>query len=401
MKLIKTVTILGANGTMGANCAGIIAGFGGARVFMISRDLDKSQFGIKTAIESIKSDSIASQLVPKTYDDLATCISQSDWVLETATENIDLKHHLNQQIAKHLLPNTIVSTVSSGLSITELAQDFYPEQRPYYFGTHFFNPPYKMLLCELIPHPQSHQQVQKELNSYLQNVLHRQVIVTTDHPGFAGNRIGFQFLNESLQFAQKYQSIGGIAIIDKLLSGFIGHTLPPIATIDLVGLDIHKAIVENIYQLTNDSAHDTFKLPACVDYLISQNHLGNKTGAGFYKKENDQKLVFNIDKKAYEPVPLFHFDFINLAQEMISEGKYIDAFKIIMSDQSIEASITKHFLKRYINYSSSLIGSVVNSQSDIDKAMAYGFNWLPPSALNFLINFQYPGSEFYSFIKSN
>jgi len=380
---IDTITILGANGSMGSQCAGIIAGFGNAKVYMIARDIDKSKDGINKASDSIKSDVIKKQLIPKTYEDIEKCVSESDWIFECASEDLEIKQKINSQVAKYKSKNSIVSTVSSGLSISNLSKSF--DKNTNYFGTHFYNPPYKMLLCELISSPNCNQKIQKELFDYLKNDLHRQVVITNDTPGFAGNRIGFQILNESLQFAEKYKKQGGIALIDHLLSGFTGRSMPPIATIDLVGLDVHKAIVDNIFQLTKDSAHESFKLPKFVDYLISNNFLGNKNGQGFYKKEGGQKLVFNIDKKTYEPIPKFNIEFINQVKKLISEGEYKKAFEIILKTKTFESKIIQYFFARYISYSLSLVGVVVKTKEDIDKVMAYGFNWLPPCALIDLI----------------
>jgi len=242
-----------------------------------------------------------------------------------------------------------------------------------------------MILCELISSSNSSLKIQEELSEYLQKTLHRKVVVTNDTPGFAGNRIGFQLLNETLQFAQKYQKQGGIALMDKLLGGFTGRSLPPIATIDLVGLDVHKAIVDNIYNLTNDSAHESFKMPNFVEYLISKNYLGNKNGQGFYKKEGDQRLVFNIDKKIYEPIPKFNIEFIDQAKELISNGEYQKAFELILKTKIFESEIIQYFFARYISYSLSLVGPVVKTKEDIDRVMTYGFSWLPPCALIDLI----------------
>lgn len=368
---IKTVTILGANGTMGSQCAGIIAGFGNTKVFMVARSIDKANEGISNAIDSIKSDIIKDQLIPKTYDNIKECIEQSDWIFELTAENINTKHNINKQISQFKKPKAIVSTVTSGLSIDELAKDFSKNEQKYYFGTHFFNPPYKMLLCELIPNSNSDPKIQKDLFDYLQNTLHRKVVITKNTPGFAGNRIGFQLLNEAVQFAEKNQKKGGIFYIDYLLSGFTGRAMPPIATIDLVGLDVHKAIVENIYNLTNDFAHDLFKLPKTINDLIANGKLGNKTNGGFYTKE-DKKDVFN-------------FDFINLSKEKIAEGKYEEAYQILINTNTHESNIIQYFFARYISYSLSLVGIVVKTKEDIDKVMAYGFSWLPPCALMDLI----------------
>jgi 3-hydroxyacyl-CoA dehydrogenase len=63
-----------------------------------------------------------------------------------------------------------------------------------------------------------------------------------------GNRIGFQFINNAMQFAVKYKDKGGIDYIDAILSGFTGRSMPPLVTSDFVGLDVHKAIVDNVFQ---------------------------------------------------------------------------------------------------------------------------------------------------------
>lgn len=383
MSKIKTVTILGANGTMGAQCAGIIAGFGKAKIYMVAREIEKAEKGIKDACDSIKSETIKKQLIAKTYKNLRECVKDSDWIFELATENINTKKQINKQISIFCKPGAIVSTVSSGLSIFELSKSF--KKNVNYFGTHFFNPPYKMLLCEFISNPVSNSKVQEKLINYLVTVLQRKVVIAEDTPGFAGNRIGFQVLNEAVQFAQKYRKKGGIALIDKILGSFTGRVLPPIATLDLIGLDIYKAIVNNIYTLTNDEAHESFKMPEFIDYLILNKYLGQKCGQGFYKKEGNQQLVFSIDKKAYEPIPEFNIEFIDKIKEKISNGEYDVAFRIILETKTFESEIIQYFFARYISYSLSLVGKVVKTKEDIDNVMAYGFNWLPPCALIDLI----------------
>jgi len=89
---INRITIIGANETMCSQCTGIVAGFSGATVYMISRDIEKFKLGIEKAIASIKSDVIKSRLIPKTFNDLKECVSESDWVFECASEDIDIKH---------------------------------------------------------------------------------------------------------------------------------------------------------------------------------------------------------------------------------------------------------------------------------------------------------------------
>lgn len=84
---IKTVTVIGANGTMGTNVSAIFASFGNAKVYMVSRDLEKSKTAAQKAGKTVKADSIISNLVPADYIMLADCVKESDLVFESATTN--------------------------------------------------------------------------------------------------------------------------------------------------------------------------------------------------------------------------------------------------------------------------------------------------------------------------
>ena len=243
---IKTVTVLGANGTMGTNVSAIFASFGGAKVYMVSRDLEKSKAAVLRAGKTVKADSIAANLIPADYSMLEACVKESDFVFESAAENLDIKRELHGRVAKSLKPGAITSTGSSGLSIKTLAECYPENLRDMFFGVHFFNPPYQLTLCELMASPYSNQAVYADLKDYLANTLYRTVAESKDFPAFLGNRIGFYFINEALIYAERYQEQGGVDYIDAILGSFTGRSMAPITTADFVGLDVHKAIVDNI-----------------------------------------------------------------------------------------------------------------------------------------------------------
>jgi len=146
-----------------------------------------------------------------------------------------------------------------------------------------FNPPYKLTLCELTASHYSDMALYGELKEYLTTVLHRTVAESKDQPAFLGIRIGFYVMNETLQYAERYQDNGGIDYIDALLGPFTGRTMPHVTTADFVGLGVHKSIVDNIYENTNDYVHNKFILTECVQKLIDQKKLGRKSGEGLYK----------------------------------------------------------------------------------------------------------------------
>ncbi len=385
MKEFKTVTLLGANGTMGAGSAAIVAAFGGAKVHMLARTMEKAQEGINKAVASVRSGVIESQFVPGTYEkDLEKAVAESDWIFECVAESYEAKEPLHKRVAAARKPGTLLSTVSSGLSIERLASHFDADGQKHYYGTHFFNPPYKLVLCELVTHPGNDAGYTKELADYLQNKLLRQVVVTNDTPAFAGNRIGFQLMNEVAQLAEEHQDKGGIHLIDTLMGGYTGRAMSPLATVDLVGLDVHKAIVDNIYENTKDAAHETFKMPAYMQKLIDDGALGNKAGKGLYLRGKTPdgkrtKQVLDTKTGAYVDLPKVEIPFKKEAAAAIHNSDYRTAIEIFTTAKGFEADLLRHILARYIAYSFSLIPEVTD-QNGVDGAMGFGFNWVPPSA---------------------
>ena len=238
---IKTVTVLGANGTMGRNVAAIFASFGHAKVYMVCRNRDKANKAIVQAYKSIRAESIKEKLVPATYDELDQIIPQSDLIFESLTEDFKIKEEMYSKIKSYLKEDVIISTGTSGLSIKKLAESF-GDKRKRFFGIHMFNPPYSLTLCELIVHDESQHVLASKLKEYLSNQLDRTVVEVKDKPSFLGNRIGFFFINEALLLAEQYKDEGGIDYIDSILGAFTGRTMAPLTTADFVGLDVTKQI---------------------------------------------------------------------------------------------------------------------------------------------------------------
>lgn len=250
---IKTVTVIGVTGTMGANIAGIFASFGNAKVYCVGCDIEKVKRTIPRIVRSVKADAIADNLIPADFDSLEECVADSDLIFESSKEDIKVKTELATRIGKTMKSTAISGTGSSGLSITTIAEYYPGDLRSLFFGIHMFNPPYTLPLCELTPTMFSDLELKEELKEYLSKTLLRTVVEQVkDSPAFLGNRIGFQFINEALQYAEMCIDNGGIDYIDALLGSFTGRTMPPLATSDFVGLDVHKAIVDNIYKNTLD-----------------------------------------------------------------------------------------------------------------------------------------------------
>lgn len=384
--MIKTVTVIGATGTMGRNVAGIFASFGNAKVYCVARDIEKVKRTIPATVKSVRADSISKNLVPADFSMLEQCVAESDLIFESSAENMVIKKEIAKRVGSAMKNNAISCTGTSGLSITTIAECYPEDKRQNFFGVHMFNPPYNMSLCELIPTAYSDRKVLEDLREYLSNTLFRTVVELKDSPAFLGNRIGFQFINEALQYAEKYVDNGGIDYIDAILGSFTGRSMAPLVTSDFVGLDVHKAIVDNIYNNTNDYAKGTFKLPGFVEKLVEDNKLGRKSGEGLYKTiKYDSGLkrhtVLDIKTGTYRDTINYEFPFAKKMKSYFAIGDYKDAFRELVNNRSVEAELCLSFLLKYIVYSLYCANEVGYSANDADDVMATGFNWCPPLAL--------------------
>lgn len=383
---IRTVTVIGSTGTMGANIAGIFASFGNARVFCVGRNLEKVKKTIPRIVKSVRADVIASNLIPADFSMLETCVSESDLIFESSKEDILIKLEIAQRVASAMKEMAVSCTGTSGLSVVKIAEA-YPEQlRSRFFGVHMFNPPYSMSLCEFIRTPWSESALAEEMKSYFSKILYRTVVEVKDSPAFLANRIGFQFINEALQYADRYRDNGGIDYIDAILGSFTGRAMAPLATSDFVGLDVHKAIVDNVYEHIQDYAHDTFRLPAFVDQLIKDEKLGRKTNKGLYqliRYDNGYRrmTVYDINTGVYRDVLPYTFPFAEKMKNHFYSGNYLKAFDRLVNNRSLEAEICLSFLLKYIIYSIYAAKEVGFSAEAADDVMAAGFNWCPPLAM--------------------
>lgn len=383
---IHTVTVIGTTGTMGANVAGIFASFGGAKVFCIGRDIEKVKNTIPRIIASVRADSIADNLIPADYSMLDKCVRESDLIFESTSEDINVKKKTAKLVSQSINEHAITCTGTSGLSVCDISKCYPEEVRPRFFGVHMFNPPYNLSLCELISTESTSERVKNELRDYLEKKLLRTVVEVKDSPAFLGNRIGFMFINKAMQYAEKYKDSGGIDYIDAILGPFSGRSMPPLLTADFVGLDVHKAIVDNIHNNTDDYANDSFALPEFVQTLIDNGSLGRKKGEGLYKTfyyENGlkRKTVLDLNSKVYRDKIKYVFPFSERMKRHLSEGDYMLAFEALINNHSQEAEICISFLLNYMMYAIYTADISCDGIDAADDVMASGFNWCPPLAL--------------------
>jgi len=378
---IRTVAVLGSSGTVGSLTGGVIAQQG-IKVYFLSRTLQGAKAGLKKAIAQARAEVISRYVECGDYDHmLEDALHDSDLIIESVTEDLEVKRNIFRMVERYRRPDTIIGSTTSSLPLNAIAEGRSDSFKKNFLSTHFYNPPGKMLACEIAGTEWTSPEIYNFMARFLEKRLQRKIVHVNNSPAFAGNRIAFLLFNRITSFVEEY----GTEMIDYLIGSYTGRLMPPLATIDLVGLDIHKAIVRSLQEYTNDHFHDTLILPDYIDKMIEAGFIGNKAGGGFYKKEESGKrLYYDPETDEYIPAIEPHVVFVEKAKRLIHLGMYEEAFGVIKTAKGTEAEIVREILCTYVAYSYALVGEVTDPSQGIegiDKVMCYGFNWAPPSTI--------------------
>lgn len=223
-----------------------------------------------TATEENKRDALA--LIKTTTQ--AADLSQTDLVIEAATENEAIKIKILQSVEAHLKPEAVIATNTSSLSITRLAA---ATKRPDRFiGMHFFNPVPMMALVEIIRGLQTSEQTVASVTD-LAKALGKTPIGVKNSAGFVVNRILCPMINEAI-FVYA-EGLASAAEIDEGMKLGCNHPIGPLALADLIGLDVLLAVMEVLYSNFEDPKYRAAPL---LKEMVDAGYLGRKTGRGFY-----------------------------------------------------------------------------------------------------------------------
>ena len=376
----QRAVVLGANGAMGAGSGAVFAAAGVPTTFL-ARTRDKAIAGRERAEDMLKSTAIRALIDVGSYDDdLARAVAEADLILEAVVEDLDAKRAMFEKVDRHRKPDAIVATVSSGLSIAAMCRDRSPGFGRSFLGMHLYNPPNVIVGCELIAHPGTDPEVVAAARRFLVERGGREVVETSDTPAFAGNRVGFRVLNEVAQLAEEH----GVAFMDALIGPHTGRAMAPLQTIDFVGWDVHRAIVDNLHATTADEARAAFVLPSYMARLIAAGHLGAKTPdkGGFYRTQGKERLVLDPKSGSYGPPPRLELPpFVARMRALHRVGRYRDALDVLATAQGPEADLARRVVLGYVSYGLGRVGDVVREPRDADRIMGFGFNWAPPGLL--------------------
>jgi len=385
--LMRRAAVLGA-GAMGSRIAAHLANAG---MPVLLLDLVQPEPGTSLAAKAIAAllksrpaafyDPASEALItPGDFDHDLPRLKDCDWIIEAVAEDLAIKQALLIRIQPHLSPAAIVTTNTSGLSIAAIVRDTSPEFRCRWFGTHFFNPPRYMRLVEIIPTPETDPESVAAIAEFVDRRLGKTVVFARDTPNFIANRIGVFSMLTALRLMQEKKLT--IEEVDALTGSVIGW--PRTGTFrlaDMVGIDVLAHVAGNFAESRSGDASAT-QLPSFIEIMLERRWLGDKTGQGFYKKDQDNRLALDWQTLEYRPAQRPKFPSIEMAKNAGSLGERLRLILAADPKKDKAAAFLIPLLTGIWNYAAQIQPEIADSPADIDRAMQTGFNWeLGPFAM--------------------
>ncbi len=374
---VRKVAVLGA-GVMGAQIAAHLVN---CKVPVVLFDLPAKEGpknGIVTkAIEGLKKLKPAPLGVPEdaariqaaNYEEHLALLGECDLVIEAIAERMDWKLDLYQKIAGSLAPHAIVASNTSGLSITKLSEVLPESIKPRFCGIHFFNPPRYMALVELINTPATMPEVLDQLEAFVTSALGKSVVRAKDTPNFIANRVGIAGMLATIKEAENY----GLSydVVDDLTGKKLGRASSgTFRTADVVGLDTMAHVIKTLQDnLADDPFFPSYSTPAVLKALIEKGALGQKAGAGFYKKVGKDILRLDPAKADYVPAGGKAEPIV----ERMLKKPAAERLKLLRESSNPQAQFLWAIHRNAFHYAAVHLGSIADTARDVDFAMRWGF----------------------------
>lgn len=401
VRMIRRAAVLGA-GTMGSRIAAHIANAGVPVVLLdivppghedSTVKAERNRFTL-AALDSLKKSKpaafytpdAAKLITPGNFEDDMALIAGCDWIIEAVAENLEIKHGLYAKVDKHLRPDAILTSNTSGLPIASLAEGLPDTAKRYFFGTHFFNPPRYMRLLELIPLPETSAEAVATIAHFCDQRLGKSVVPSRDTPNFIANRVGTFSMGNAIRLMQAQ----GLTIeeVDALTGAPLGW--PKTGTFrlgDMVGIDVFAHVARNFEAKAvsiGDERSDV-KLPSFVDTMLEKKWLGDKAGQGFYRKEGkdsegrDLRSVLDWQTLDYRPAERPKFPALEMTKNIESTRER--AAQLLQGNPNTDKAARFYWplLTELFTYAANRVSDTRNEPAanivEVDTAMRTGFNW--------------------------
>lgn len=278
---VSTIGIVGT-GQMATGIAEVTAK-AGIKTIIRGRTKEKAQSSIAAITKSLERAIEKGRAEPADRDatlanltatDQIGDLHQADLVIEAVAEDLSLKLEFFKELDEVCGDDTILSTTTSSLSVTQLA---IATRRPTrVIGLHFFNPATVMKLVEVVPTLLTDADITEGARKLCEQ-LGKVPVVAKDRAGFLVNALLFPYLNQAVRMYEA--GYASKEDIDAAMQNGCGHPMGPLALLDLVGNDVSLEIIESLYA----EFRDPFLAPApLLKQMVAAGLLGRKTGRGFF-----------------------------------------------------------------------------------------------------------------------
>ena len=376
----KKVAVLGA-GVMGAQIAAHLANAG---VPVILFDLpaegaDKNAVVGKALANlgklspaPLATKSVVQNIEPANYDEHLERLKGCDLIIEAIAERIDWKKSLYAKILPFVGPRAVLASNTSGLSINALSEVLDESLHHRFCGVHFFNPPRYMHLVELIPCAKTDADVLSALEAFLVSTLGKGVVTAKDTPNFIANRIGVFSILSTLHHTAQFGM--GFDEVDALTGPLIGR--PKSATYrtcDVVGLDTMGLTIKTMADtLPADPWHPHFTVPDFLQTLIDAKALGQKTGAGIFKKVGKEIHVLDLASTQYRPsAGQVDPEVLAILKDRNPQTK----FKALRASSHPQAQFLWSCFRDLFHYCAFHLADIAASARELDFAIRWGYGW--------------------------
>ena len=381
---IRKVALLGA-GTMGAAIAAHCANAGlEVDLLDIAPDDDDKNAVVEAGFDRMQNarpaalmgGNVADRIRTGNFEEHFDRVGEADWIVEAIIEKLEPKRELMQRVEDTAKQAAIISTNTSGIPLHSISEGRSEGFKKRFVGTHFFNPPRYLKLMEIIPTEDTDPEIVEAVRNFGERVLGKGGVIAKDTPNFIGNRLGSFAGMQSARYA--FENGYGIEEVDAITGSLIGH--PKTATFrlnDQVGLDIAVAVAENLYEaVPKDESREELKPPEKLEEMQEKNLLGNKSGAGFYKrdKRNGETVFDVLDLETLEHHPAENPE-IPIAKEAREQGDLASRLRFLIdkADEDKHARYIRNTLLPYMAYASRRVPEISDTLEDVDHAMEWGF----------------------------
>jgi 3-hydroxyacyl-CoA dehydrogenase len=328
----------------------------------------------KTGVERMKKskpaafmdvDRAAAITIGNLDDDLER-LASCDLVVEAIIEQLEPKQALYERLEKILPAHAIIASNTSGIPMQLLTKGRSDSFKQRFLGMHFFNPPRYLHLLEIIPTADTSKEALAAAREFSDRILGKGIVVAKDVPGFVANRLGVYGMVLAVNQMEKHDlTIDEADVLTGVLTG--RSKSATYRTADLSGLDVIGHVTKGLAESTGED----FTLSDWVKNLIKAGNVGEKSGAGFYKRVG--KEIHTLDWKSGEYKPQSKPS--TPALEKMSKLPIAERFAAFRDWTDREGAFVKEYLLRFSHYVLETAPKIAHDIASVDHAIEWGYAW--------------------------